>query len=100
VTAAVFPPDDEGGAAIHDEVRPFVDELHVVEGRLREKRSQRQKPHQHDAGEGKGITADVIYDIFTHFLNFYLHFCCKSKNNFIFLQANYEECRNNKVREG
>ena len=37
VVPEVFPPDDGAGAAIHDEVGPFVDEGNVVEWRLWEK---------------------------------------------------------------
>ena len=42
----VFPPDDAGGASVHDEVGPLVDELHFVEGCLREKGGERQDEYQ------------------------------------------------------
>lgn len=38
MTTQVFPPDDATGSAIHDEVRPFVNKSHLVEGCLGEKR--------------------------------------------------------------
>ena len=44
--AQVLPPDDAGGASVHDEVGPLVDELHFVERRLREKGGERQDEYQ------------------------------------------------------
>jgi len=38
VTAQVFYPDDGARAAIHHEMGPFVNELHIVEWGFREKR--------------------------------------------------------------
>ena len=31
----VFPPNDRTEAAVHDEVGPFIGELHIVEGSVR-----------------------------------------------------------------
>lgn len=55
VAAQVLKPDDAACAAIHDEVGPLVDELHLVEGCLRKERGQREHPDEEDAEEREGI---------------------------------------------
>ena len=48
VLEGVFDPQDGEGAAVHDKVNPLVDELDVVERRLREERHERKHPDQQD----------------------------------------------------
>jgi len=55
VAAQVFDPDDTARAAIHDEVGPFVDERHIVEGRLGKNGGERQDPDEDDAADRKWV---------------------------------------------
>ena len=55
MVAQVFPPDDAGGAAVHDEVGPLVHELNLVEGCLREEGGERQETNQYQAAGRKGV---------------------------------------------
>jgi len=48
VSAQVFPPDDAGGASIHDEVGPLVDKGNVVERCLGKERGEGE---EEDEGE-------------------------------------------------
>ena len=83
VMAQVLKPDDAARATIHDKVRPLVDELDMVKGCLREKGSQREHPDEQDAEEREWIfpyKSDEKVHLF-------FYFYCKSKKNFILLQA-------------
>ena len=56
VVAEVFEPDDGASASIHDEVCPFVDECHIVEGRLGKNGGERQDPDEDDAADRKWVS--------------------------------------------
>lgn len=56
VAAQVFYPNDATRAAIHDEVGPFVDERHIVEGRLGKNGGERQDPDEDDAADRKWVS--------------------------------------------
>lgn len=60
MAAQIFPPHHRRGAAIHDEVRPLVDEGHVVHGRFGHVNHQAQKPDESQADERERIAANQM----------------------------------------
>ena len=83
VMAQVFKPDNTTGSTIHDEMRPFVDELDIIKWCLREKRRQREHPNEHNAEQGKRVFPYILNEK----MHLFFDFCCKSTNYFVFLQT-------------
>jgi len=51
----IFYPDDKECATIHDNVYPFVDEVHVIEWGFWEKWNKGKYPYQCDTEGGKRV---------------------------------------------
>lgn len=81
--AQVFEPDDAGGAAVHDEVGPLVDEGDIIEWGLGEERGERQHAYQCQAEQRKWVFSDKL----SGFLHIYYLKRCKSKKYLVLLQA-------------
>ena len=60
VAAQVFIPDDRARAAIHDEVRPLVDEADIAQRCLRRQEPDAEIPDEHDAQQRQRVALDIL----------------------------------------
>ena len=58
MSSQVFPPDDAGGATIHDEMGPLINKGNVVKRCLGKEGGEGEEEDEDEAETGKGILSE------------------------------------------